>query len=114
MMIDKASRNMLDLLIAAEPDMPRNAFSYDAICELSALDEDDMYPIAKGLVAQGLAESANYFDGPDLGIALTQKGLCYKELLGLERNDRWRERLWGFLSGAVLATIPWLLGLLVG
>lgn len=110
MMIDKASRNMLDLLIAAEPDMPRNAFSYDAICELSALDEDDMFPIAKGLVAQGLAESAKYFDGPDVGIALTQKGLCYKELLGLERRDRWLERLWGFLSGAVLATIPWLLG----
>lgn len=110
MLIDKASCNMLDLLIAGEPDLPGKTFSYDTICELSSLNEDDMLPIAKGLVSQGVAEKANYYDGPDVGIALTQKGLCYKELLGLERRQKWIERLWGFLSGAVLATIPWLLG----
>ena len=111
MLIDKASRKMLDLLIAGEPDLPEKTFTYDAMCELSSLDEDDVLPIAKGLVSQGLAESASYFGGPDVGIALTQKGLCYKELLGLERRQKWFERLWGFITGVIIATIPWLLTL---
>lgn len=111
MTIDKASRKMLDLLIAAESDLPNKTFTYDTICEVSSLDEDDVLPIAKGLVSQGLAEIASYFDGPDIGISLTQKGLCYKELLGLERREKWLERLWGFITGVIIATIPWLLTL---
>lgn len=52
MLIDKESREMLDLLLVSEPDCPHRAFSYDRICELSGLDEERMFPVVKGLLNQ--------------------------------------------------------------
>lgn len=108
MFVDSDSRGMLDLLLVSEPDCPRRSFSYDRICELSGLDDDKMFPIVKGLVERGLAEHA-YRVSPagrrDVGIALTQSGIKYRELQRLERAERWKERAYGFFSGMALTIL---------
>lgn len=108
MLIDKESREMLDLLLVSEPDCPRRSFSYDRICELSGLDEERMFPIVKGLVEKGLAEPAYRSSSAgrrDVGIALTQSGIKYRELRSLERRERWKERAYGFFSGVLLTIL---------
>lgn len=108
MLIDKESREMLDLLIVSEPDCPRRSFSYDRICELSGLDEERMFPVVNGLVEKGLAEPAYRVSSAGrraAGIALTQSGIKYRELRRLERVERWKERAYGFISGVLLTAL---------
>lgn len=116
MIIDKASKSMIELLNTSEPDWPRGVFSFDHICRISGLNEDDMFPIVKGLVRQGLAEYATFNGDRNMGIALTQSGKSYKELQRLEARERWRERLYGFISGIIsgllIAGIPQLISYL--
>ena len=108
MLIDKVSREMLDLLLVSEPDCPHRSFSYEYLCELSGLDEDRVFPIVKGLVEKGLAEPAYRSSSAgrrDAGIALTQSGIKYRELRSLERRERWKERAYGFFSGVLLTLL---------
>lgn len=108
MFIDKDSRTMLDNLISGEPDYPRGAYSYSYICEAFNMDEDEMFRIVKGLVANNLAEYAYWNTSAgevDMGVVLTQSGRAYKELKKLETLERWKERAWGFFSGIVVGVI---------
>lgn len=116
MLIDKESREMLDLLLVSEPDCPHRAFSYDRICELSGLDEERMFPVVKGLVEKGLAEPAYRVSSAGrraAGIALTQSGIKYRELCRLERVERWKERAYGFVSGMLLTLLSGLIARIV-
>lgn len=116
MKLDAQSREMLDLLLSSEPDGPRKSFSYHRICEISNLEEDDMFPVIKWLVSCGFAEYA-YRTGnsgrKDVGISLTQSGLKYKEYVDMSRKERWIERAVGFVFGVassfLAALIGWLL-----
>lgn len=108
MILDKESKDMLDLLLTSKPDSPRNSFSYDYICEISGIPDDDMFPIIKNLVKNGFAEYAYRVSSSgrkDAGIALTQVGLKYKEINRLERKERWKERAFGFFSGILITVI---------
>ena len=108
MLIDKESRKALDKILAAEPDSPRKSYTYPYLCEILGLDEDDMFPVVKNLVEKGLAEYAYAVSKSgrrDVGIALKQDGLKYKELRRLERGLRWKERAYGFLSGVALTVL---------
>ena len=108
MILDKESKDMLDLLLTSKPDSPRNSFSYDYICEISGIPEDDMFPIIKNLVKTGFAEYAYRVSSSgrkDAGIALTQVGLKYKEINRLERRERWKERIAGFCFGVASSVI---------
>lgn len=116
MILDKESIEMLDLLSVSTPDKPRKSFSYDYICELSNLDSDDMFPIVKNLVANGLAEYAYRVSSSgrqDAGIALTQAGLKRKELQRLEKRERWKERIAGFISGVAVELVVVLITILL-
>ena len=108
MIIDRKTKELLDLLISSTPDKPRNSFSYDWICELSGLDEAEMFVCVKQLVKLELAEYAyrsTTSSRKDVGIALTQSGLRYKEIGKLERLERWKERLAGFIIGILTSVI---------
>ena len=99
MILDKESKDMLDLLLTSKPDSPRNSFSYDYICEISSI---------KNLVKNGFAEYAYRVSSSgqkDAGIALTQVGLKYKEINRLERRERWKERIAGFCFGVASSVI---------
>ena len=108
MLLDKETKRVLDTIMAAQPDNPRNSYSYPYLCEVLALDEDDMFPVVKNLVEKGLAEYAYVVSGQkrrDVGIALKQDGLKYKELNRLERRERWKERF----IGAGVTILVWIL-----
>lgn len=113
MFIDQESKDMIDLLINNKPDGVRKSFSYDYICELSGMNEDNMFPVVKNLVASGYAEHAysnsKTFGRVDRGIALTQRGLKYKEYQKLESGARWKERIFGFIAGVVTTSLGVLL-----
>jgi len=58
---------------------------------------------------KGLVEICYYADSNiEYGAALTHYGLHYREFNRLERNARWRERLYGFFSGIVVSVITYL------
>lgn len=109
MYLDKESRKMLDNMIAGTPDYPRGTYSYDYICETFGLDEDDMFRIVKGLEEKKLVEYARWSSGGSMGVLLTQSGKAYKEIRRLETADRWKERLWGFITGVILTALAWIL-----
>lgn len=46
--------------------------------------------------------------------AITETGREYKQLNRLESKARWKERIIGFVSGALIASIPWILTYLIG
>lgn len=107
MLIDRKLKPVLDLLIKSTPDRPMGAFSYDKICELSGMDQDEVFALTEKLISGGLAQYAYAVSREKryaVGIALTYDGRKYKELGRLERIERWKERALGFISG-VLATV---------
>lgn len=112
MILDQQTRQILDILIAAAPDLPRKSYSYQHICKLINREEDDMFPLVKMLVEKGLAEysyAASKSARRDVGIALTHKGTVYKELQALERKERWKERAYGFFSGVAVTVLAGLI-----
>lgn len=116
MILDKQSRAMLDLMIQSDPDDDDNhSFSYPYLQELSNWSDDEVSSVVNGLVAKGLAGHIQYKKESFLGYAvepiqgskgvfLTQDGRKYRELIHLEQIERWKERLFGFVSG-VLVTV---------
>ena len=58
------------------------------------------------------AHAIKWGDQQHTAFALTEQGRSYKEIDRLERRERWKERAYGFITGAILASIPWLLTLL--
>ena len=113
MFIDSESSEFLDCLISGRPDYGRGVFSYDYLSELLGMADDDVIRICKALAKQGLVEFARYSTGADMGVALTQKGKTYKELQRLETKERWKERLYGFVSGVLITVLGGIIGKLL-
>ena len=107
-MLDKQSKLVLDSIIANESQYERYFLQKDKPLDIS---DDEMERILCGLAAGGYV-TLDDINGCIYGAHLTQKGFCYKEYQRLERADRWKERAYGFVSGAIIASIPWLLGLI--
>lgn len=63
---------------------------------------------AEGCISHLLVTRSGLVDN----LRIETRGRDYKEFERLENQAKWKERLWGFLVGAVTATIPWLLGLI--
>ena len=108
MIVDKETRRMLDTLNASTPDRPCRVFTFERIAELMSAELPDILPAINGLIKQDFAETANYKTprGPvPMGITLTQRGIKYRELLRLEAAERWKERLFGFISGVALTLL---------
>ncbi len=115
MILDEQSRAMLDLMIQSEPDGCHRSFSFPHLRSLSHWTEEEVSSVISSLVGKGLAsyaytEQECFHDGhvsknqEIAGACLTQDGRKYKELMHLERIERWKERLFGFVSG-VLVTV---------
>lgn len=104
-MIDKSSRAALDALIAGEPDRPLGVYSIQAALSLIPLDEVDAHRVIRSLLSSGLLDQAYDQKGNEAGVALSQRGLCYKELKALETKARWKERIIGFISGVLTSVV---------
>lgn len=107
-MLDKQSRLVLDSLIADGSKYDRYFLRTDHPLDIP---DDDMEKILRRLAAGGYV-SLSEVNGCIYGADITWTGICYKEYQHLERVQRWKERVYGFISGAVIASIPWLLGLI--
>ena len=103
MLIDKESKKLIKLLRSGNPDGPRDSYSYEQICKISGLDENEMFRIVKNLVDVKCAEyvyRTSRQGRRDYGIALTQRGYRFDEYARLEAVERWKERILGFIMGA--------------
>lgn len=104
-MLTKLQCDILDAVIA----MPR--FDWDTLLSQLPYKPDEVYLAC--LALPPLYASVNPIMGGRIAVfALTYQGRNYRELQRLERVQRWKERAIGFVSGAIIASIPWLLGLI--
>lgn len=64
-----------------------------------------------------MSENSNYQDPPIGNFIATSLGKLevkrWKTKQLLTTKERWKERIVAFISGAILATLPWLLSLLI-
>ena len=107
-MLDKQSKMVLDSMIADVSRYDRYFLRSDHPLDIP---DDVMEKIFRRLDAGGYV-TLDEISGCIYGVDITWMGICYKEYQRLERADRWKERAYGFISGAIIASIPWLLGLI--
>lgn len=117
-MLDKLSKQILDYMANEKSKHNTQFFDFD----------EDMDKIASALNSdsESIRAAIRYLKDNDfieyvysnpghhaLSFYLDHNGLHYKEFAHLENRERWKERLWGFISG-ILSTllITWLTGLL--
>lgn len=105
MIIDESSRAALDALISGEPDLPKGVYSFQSALSLIPLDEVAAHRVIRSLLSSGLLELAHDQKGNEAGVALSQRGLCYKELQKLETKARWKERIIGFVFGVLTSVV---------
>ncbi|MDD3337157.1 MAG: hypothetical protein PHI98_16870 [Eubacteriales bacterium] len=110
-MITKDLQSFLDTCIAIS-DQPRHVFEYDGFEAASGMAEDAILHAVRALCDAGYAEYAHYNASSgdvDMGFYLLHKGLHYKQYQRLATAQRWKERLWGFLTGVAITVLAWLL-----
>ena len=105
MIIDESSRAALDALISGEPDLPKGVYSFQSALSLIPLDEVAAHRVIRSLLSSGLLELARDQKGNEAGVALSQRGLCYKELQNLETKARWKARIIGFVFGVLTSVV---------
>lgn len=105
MYLSEDSKLFLDVMIKNSPDLMNGYFRVDFVIENAKGYKGDYFS-AKGvtetLVKQELAK---FGDSSRETIRLLEAGRAYKELEGLERKDRWIQRIWGFLAGIATTLI---------
>lgn len=106
-MLDKKSKILLSFL----NKQPEKTFIYleeeEYPDELG--DNDDFFALVRYLDENGYVETISSSSGAQLGIRLSHKGAHWKEFRGLERRERWKERLCGFVSGVLVTVISGLI-----
>lgn len=105
MYLDKESKKMLDRMIAGGPDGPQRVYPCEYIERAFGYAEDEARRILKGLADKALVELAYYSSGAIAGASLTQDGKTYKEIRRMEAWDKWRERLYGFITGVAASVL---------
>lgn len=117
-MLDKLSRQILDYMTSEKNKHNTDFFDFDEDLDkmASALNSDSetiraaiRYLEDNNFVKYAYSNPGHYV----LRFYLDHNGLHYKEFAHLENRERWKERLWGFISG-ILSTllVTWLIGLL--
>lgn len=101
-MLDKKSKIFLDFL----EKRPSKHFIYYEEPEYPEElgDNDDLFALIRHLEKNGYVEIITTSSGLHIGVRLSHKGASRKEIRRLETRERWKERIWGFVSG-VLITI---------
>lgn len=77
------------------------------LCETVRAEPSEVLRAVSYMVEHNLAEYCNIRTGAGpmpISFALRHEGLHYKEFRYLARKERWKERIFGFLSG-VLVTV---------
>lgn len=115
LLIDQ-ERSVLDALLSLSPEyQPFDNFSFYNHPVCMEMNYDAIAEICRSLDDKKYIRDLKIDDTETIhSLVITQMGRNYKEYQRLEKRERWRERAWGFVSGAIIASIPWLLTNLVG
>ncbi len=113
-MLTKNCKVVLNTIISSEPNLGGRFYTTDFI-ESKVPIKDFDHAVFRGVLTTLVEERAiRWADNQQTVIALTESGREYKQLNRLESKARWKERIIGFVSGAVVASIPWILTYLIG
>ena len=109
MILSRNTRIVLNTLLTYEEDMVNRFYS------VSLLESKIRKPIRVVDVLNDLNEMGllRWGDKQHTAFRISERARSYKEIQRLEKWERWKERLIGFVSGVVLAVIAWLLSTIV-
>lgn len=109
MILSKDTRKVIDTLLTYDEDLPNRFYS------VSMLEKKISGPVRVMDILEDMGEKKliRWGDKEHTGFRLLESGRSYKEIQGLENRDRWKERLIGFVSGALITVIAWVLSLMV-
>lgn len=102
-MLDKKSKIFLDFL---EKRPSKNFIYYEDPEYPEELgDNDDLFALIRHLEKNGYVEIITSSSGLHIGVCLSHKGANRREMHRLETKERWKERVWGFVSGVLVAIL---------
>lgn len=105
--IPRSARKLLDYLIKTRPDIDGLYYAKEYIPYSCGLGE------LAGMRALSFLLAGGYVSEPERGkIFLELRGSEYKELMRLELAMVWKERIIGFVSGALLTGLGWYLSVI--
>lgn len=109
MILSKDTRKVIDILLTYDEDLPNRFYS------VRFLETKIKAPIR---VVDVLEDMDNlglllWGDKQHTAFRILESARSYKEIQRLEKWERWKERLIGFVSGVVLTVIAWLLSAIV-
>ena len=109
MILSRNTRIVLNTLLTYEEDMVNRFYS------VSMLESKIRKPIRVVDVLNDLNEMGllQWGDKQHTAFRISERARSYKEIQRLEKWERWKERLIGFVSGVVLTVIAWLLSTIV-
>ena len=99
MILTDNMKRLIDTLNTYEPDLPNGFYSVKVLQE--KLDFTAQF-VLESLANDGLIR---WGDKHHTGFWLLERARNYKNIEKLERIERWRERLLGFLFGAVTGVL---------
>ena len=109
MILSRNTRIVLNTLLTYDEDMVNRFYS------VSMLESKIRKPIRVVDVLNDLNEMGllRWGDKQHTAFRISERARSYKEIQRLEKWERWKERLIGFVSGVVLTVIAWLLSTIV-
>lgn len=105
----RITRNMklvLDAIIKNNPTIQKRFYSSSDIFESLDMDESVYLRTLDQLTNAGLI---NPVSSNAVAFDITEYGFSYKELQWLDSKEKWKERIIGFVTGAVLTLLAWFL-----
>ena len=108
-MLDKLSKKILQYM--NEQPQPSDVYynfdeDLDEVAEAVASDSESVRSAVRYLHERKLIKFA-YYNDSDIAACfyLDHNGLHYKEFNQLEAKERWKERLYGFVSGILVSVL---------
>lgn len=109
MILSKDTRKVIDILLTYDEDLPNHFYSVRFL-ETKIKAPVRVVDVLEDMDNLGLLR---WGDKQHTAFRISERARSYKEIQRLEKWERWKERLIGFVSGVVLTVIAWLLSTIV-
>lgn len=105
MILSKNTRKVIDVLLTYEEDLPNRFYSVYRL-EAKLKDPIRVVDVLEDLHEMGLLQ---WGDKQHTAFRISERARAYKEINRLENQERWKERIVGFISGVLMTLITWYL-----
>lgn len=109
MILSRNTRIVLDTLLTYDEDMINRFYSV-SLLESKIREPIRVVDVLEELERMGMLQ---WGDTHHTAFRILESARSYKEIQRLEKWERWKERLIGFVSGVTLTVIAWLLSTIV-